>query len=112
MRSCDYNSSIGDGRQVTKDSGVNNKQNAEEQRTHVEMDKCSSVVPGGQSTISTSTSCKPIQQVDLIYLKKANKTPEEANMKMRYRVYEPTVFSSIISSEIEVLWSDYKLSFV
>jgi hypothetical protein len=45
-------------------------------------------------------------------LKKANKTPEEANMKMRYRVYEPTVFSSIISSEVEVLWSDYKESFV
>jgi hypothetical protein len=45
-------------------------------------------------------------------LKKANKTPEEANMKMRYRVYEPTVFSSIISSDVEVLWEDFKESFV
>ena len=45
-------------------------------------------------------------------LKKANKTPEEANMKMRYKAYEPTVFSSIISSDVECLWNDYKESFV
>jgi hypothetical protein len=42
----------------------------------------------------------------------ANKTPEEANMKMRYKAYEPTVFSSIISSDVECLWNDYKESFV
>lgn len=45
-------------------------------------------------------------------LKKANKTPEEANMKMRYRAYEPTVFSYIISSDVEILWSDFKQTFV
>jgi uncharacterized protein YdgA (DUF945 family) len=45
-------------------------------------------------------------------LKKANKTPEEANMKMRYKAYEPTVFSSIISSDVEILWDDFKESFV
>jgi 5-methylcytosine-specific restriction endonuclease McrA len=61
---------------------------------------------GKNSWINLVTCCSSCN------LKKANKTPEEANMKMRYRVYEPTVFSSIISSDVECLWNDYKESFV
>ena len=61
---------------------------------------------GKNSWINLVTCCSHCN------LKKANKTPEEANMKMRYRVYEPTVFSSIISSDVECLWNDYKESFV
>ena len=44
--------------------------------------------------------------------KKGNRTPEEANMKMLYRVYEPTVFSSVISVDVEELWGDFQKSFV
>jgi 5-methylcytosine-specific restriction endonuclease McrA len=61
---------------------------------------------GKNSWINLVTCCSHCN------LKKANKTPEESNMKMRYRVYEPTVFSSIISSDVECLWNDYKESFV
>ena len=45
-------------------------------------------------------------------LKKANRTPEEAGMKMKSKPYEPTVFSAVISSDVEHLWNDYKVSFV
>ena len=45
-------------------------------------------------------------------LKKADKTPEEANMKMKFKPYEPNVFSSIVSSDVEILWNDYQTSFV
>ncbi len=62
---------------------------------------------GGKNTWTNLITC-----CSSCNLKKANKTPEEANMKMRYRAYEPTVFSSIISSDVEVLWDDFKLSFV
>jgi len=62
---------------------------------------------GGKNTWTNLITC-----CSSCNLKKANKTPEEANMKMRYRAYEPTVFSSIISSDVEILWSDFKESFV
>ena len=62
---------------------------------------------GGKNTWTNLVTC-----CSSCNLKKANKTPEEANMKMRYRVYEPTFFTSIISSDVEVLWSDFKQSFV
>jgi 5-methylcytosine-specific restriction endonuclease McrA len=62
---------------------------------------------GGKNTWTNLVTC-----CSSCNLKKANKTPEEANMKMRYRVYEPTFFSYMISSDVEVLWSDFKQSFV
>ena len=45
-------------------------------------------------------------------LKKADRTPDEAGMKMKMKPYEPTVFSSVISADVEDLWSQYQLSFV
>ena len=60
-------------------------------------------------------ACNRMGNYNLALLKCTSSYPapiEEANMKMRYRAYEPTVFSSIISSDVEVLWSDFKESFV
>lgn len=60
---------------------------------------------GKNSWVNLVTCCQSCN------LKKANKTPEEANMKMRVKPYEPTVFSAVISSDIEGIWEDYKTSF-
>ena len=39
---------------------------------------------------------------------KDNKTPEEAGMKLRVNPYEPTIFSSVISEEVETIWNNFK----
>jgi hypothetical protein len=33
-------------------------------------------------------------------------------MKMNYKTYEPNVFSSVISFDVEELWIDFQKSFV
>jgi hypothetical protein len=62
---------------------------------------------GGKNTWANLVTC-----CSSCNLKKGNRTPEEANMKMLYRVYEPTIFSSIISVDVEELWGDFQKSFV
>jgi CRISPR/Cas system Type II protein with McrA/HNH and RuvC-like nuclease domain len=62
---------------------------------------------GGKNTWANLVTC-----CSSCNLKKGNRTPEEANMKMLYRVYEPTVFSSVISVDVEELWGDFQKSFV
>lgn len=62
---------------------------------------------GGKNTWSNLVTC-----CSNCNLKKGNRTPEEASMRMNYKAYEPTIFSSIISVDVEELWGDYKKSFV
>lgn len=62
---------------------------------------------GGKNTWSNLVTC-----CSNCNIKKGNRTPEEANMRMNYKVYEPTIFSSIISIDVEELWGDYQKSFV
>jgi hypothetical protein len=45
-------------------------------------------------------------------MKKGNRTPEEAGMKLRHKPYEPSIFSSILSVEIENIWNDFQIAFV
>lgn len=45
-------------------------------------------------------------------MKKGNRTPEEAGMKLRQKPYEPSIFSSILSVEIENIWNDFQVAFV
>lgn len=45
-------------------------------------------------------------------MKKGNRTPEEAGMKLRQKPYEPSIFSSILSVEIENIWNDFQIAFV
>lgn len=42
---------------------------------------------------------------------KDNKTPNEAGMTLKVKAYQPSIFSSVISDEVEVEWSLYKKSF-
>ena len=62
---------------------------------------------GGKNTWSNLVTC-----CSNCNLKKGNRTPEEASMRMNYKAYEPTIFSSIISVDVEELWGDYQKSFV
>ena len=41
---------------------------------------------------------------------KDNKTPEEAGMKLRFQPYEPTIFSAVISEDVENIWNNFKNS--
>jgi len=42
---------------------------------------------------------------------KDNKTPNEVGMTLKVKPYQPSIFSSVISDEVEVEWSLYKKSF-
>lgn len=39
---------------------------------------------------------------------KDDKTLEEAGMKLRVTPYEPTIFSSVISEDVEIIWKTFK----
>jgi 5-methylcytosine-specific restriction endonuclease McrA len=39
---------------------------------------------------------------------KGDKTPEEANMKLNTRPYEPTIFSEILNSSVGQVWNEFK----
>jgi hypothetical protein len=39
---------------------------------------------------------------------KDDRTPEEANMKMLFNPYEPSIFSDVINPSIENVWKDFK----
>ena len=42
---------------------------------------------------------------------KGDRTPDEANMKLRYSPFEPSIFSEVINPSIENIWIDFKKSF-
>jgi 5-methylcytosine-specific restriction endonuclease McrA len=44
-------------------------------------------------------------------VRKANKTPQEANMSMTKKPYEPSFFSDFLNNSIEKIWNEYKISF-
>lgn len=62
---------------------------------------------GGTNTwTNLVTCCSPCNR------KKGDKTPEEANMKLITKPYEPTLFSDVINPSISDIWSDFKQSYV
>ena len=42
---------------------------------------------------------------------KDDKTPEEVGLKLRTKPYEPTIFSAVISEEVETIWNQFKINF-
>ena len=42
---------------------------------------------------------------------KGNRTPEEANMKLPYRPFEPSLFSEVINPSITGIWEEFKMTF-
>lgn len=43
---------------------------------------------------------------------KDNKTPEEAGMKLSKNPFEPTIFSEIINPQVEVVWEEFRKTFI
>ena len=39
---------------------------------------------------------------------KGDKTPEEVGLKLKTKPYEPTIFSAVISEEVEMIWTNFK----
>jgi hypothetical protein len=39
---------------------------------------------------------------------KDDKTPEEVGLKLKTKPYEPTIFSAVISEEVEMIWTNFK----
>ena len=61
---------------------------------------------GGQNTwLNLITCCSSCNRL------KGDRTPEEANLTMRYSPYEPNIFSDIINSSVEPIWEDFKQTF-
>lgn len=62
---------------------------------------------GGKNTWGNLvTCCNPCN------IKKGNRTPDEAGMKLRQKPYEPSIFSFVLSSDVEELWEDFQVAFV
>jgi 5-methylcytosine-specific restriction endonuclease McrA len=57
---------------------------------------------GDNSWGNLVTCCSPCNRA------KGDKTPEEANMRMKVRPYEPTLFSDVINPSISEIWSDFQ----
>jgi 5-methylcytosine-specific restriction endonuclease McrA len=62
---------------------------------------------GGKNTWTNLVTC-----CNTCNLKKGNRTPEEAGMKLRQKPYEPSIFSFVLSSDVEELWEDFQVAFV
>jgi len=60
---------------------------------------------GGQNTWTNLITC-----CSSCNRRKGDKTPEESNMNMLVKPYEPSIFSEVISSNVEHIWKDFKLS--
>jgi CRISPR/Cas system Type II protein with McrA/HNH and RuvC-like nuclease domain len=76
-------------------------------KKHLTLDHVTPRSRGGKNSwTNLVTCCSPCN------IKKGSKTPEEAGMKLRHKPYEPTIFSSILSIEVEDIWTDFQKSFV
>ena len=61
---------------------------------------------GGQNTwLNLVTCCSHCNRV------KDNRTPEEAGMKFLKQPYEPSIFSEVVTPNIESVWQEFKKTF-
>lgn len=60
---------------------------------------------GGNTWLNLVTCCSNCNRI------KGDRTPEEANMKLRFKPYEPSIFSEIINSNVEPIWNEFKKTF-
>ena len=61
---------------------------------------------GGENTwLNLVTCCSSCNRL------KGDRTPDEANMKLNIRPYEPTIFSELINSPVGELWDEFKKTF-
>lgn len=73
---------------------------------HLTMDHIMPKSRGGDNSWTNLITC-----CYTCNLKKADRTPEEANMKLNTKPYEPSVFGKLFDPDVEQVWTDYQLSF-
>lgn len=61
---------------------------------------------GGKNTWANMVTC-----CSNCNRQKGDRTPEETNLKMLYKVTEPTIFSSIIHENLENIWVEFQRTF-
>jgi hypothetical protein len=62
---------------------------------------------GGQNTwLNLVTCCSSCNRT------KDNKTPEEAGMKLLKKPYEPTIFSDVVNPQVEIVWEEFRKTFI
>jgi hypothetical protein len=78
-----------------------------ESKKHLTIDHVIPKSRGGNNTwknlVTCCLSCN---------LKKGNKTPEEAGMRMVLKPYEPSIFSEIVNPNVDGIWENFKKTFV
>jgi hypothetical protein len=77
-----------------------------ESSKHLTIDHIQPKSRGGGNTWTNLVTC--CRNCNLI---KDNKTPEEANMKLKYKPFEPSIFSNVINPTIEDIWIDFQKTF-
>ena len=61
---------------------------------------------GGENTwTNLVTCCSPCNR------RKGDSTPEEANMRLSKRPFEPTLFSDIINPSVSDIWDNFQKTF-
>lgn len=60
---------------------------------------------GGRNTWENMVTC-----CSRCNSKKDNRTPEEANMKLRFKPYKPSIFSVVVSENVESIWKEFQIS--
>jgi CRISPR/Cas system Type II protein with McrA/HNH and RuvC-like nuclease domain len=74
---------------------------------HLTIDHILPKSRGGNNTwTNLVTCCRTCNRI------KDNKTPDEANMKLRYKPFEPTIFSNVINPQIEDIWIEFQKEFM
>ena len=61
---------------------------------------------GGKNTWENLVTC-----CNKCNLKKSDRTPEQAGMKLSIKPHEPTIFGEVINSSLEKVWIEYQSSF-
>jgi hypothetical protein len=78
-----------------------------ESKKHLTIDHVIPKSRGGNNTwknlVTCCLSCN---------LKKGNKTPDEAGMRMVLKPYEPSIFSEIVNPNVDGIWENFKKTFV
>lgn len=60
---------------------------------------------GGKNTWENMVTC-----CSRCNSKKNNRTPDEANMKLRVKPYKPSIFSSAVSESVESIWKEFQIN--
>lgn len=60
---------------------------------------------GGNTWLNLTTCCKSCNRI------KDNKTPEEANMKLINKPFQPSLFSEVINPSISEVWKEFQKTY-